>query len=52
MHYINLIKATKHRNKIYKSFKDTEIKFLEGTSVSYATVYTTLRHVLHTAGVH
>lgn len=34
--FINLIKAIKQRNKIYRSSKDTEIKFLEGKNVSHA----------------
>lgn len=49
---ILLKKAIRQRNKIYKSSKDIEIKFLEGTNVSYASVYATLCHVLRTDGDH
>ena len=38
--FINLIKAIKQRNKIYKSSKDTEIKFLEGKNVSHCVCHT------------
>lgn len=50
MYYINIIKAVKHRNKIYKNFKELETKFLEGIDVLY-TVYL-LYHVVRIVGVH
>lgn len=39
MYYINTNKAIKHRNKIYKNFKDLETKFLEDTGVLYIYIF-------------
>lgn len=52
MHYINLIITIKHRNKTHKNFKHVETKFLDGTDVSYASVYATMYHVVYTADGH
>lgn len=49
MYYINIIKAIKHRNKIYKNFKDLETKFLEDTDMLYTSSVSCCTYIV---GVH